>query len=218
MPSPNTAARTIQRAYRKHTMNNAIKIEPLIRAHNNALKRREETGAAAAPYLLACMGNICLNFPRQTLTPNQRQLITNFNNAKKAYETAYNTLKKALRQYRYVNGNNSGSNSNNLYGTGPNRPRNFMRPTSNAAWNIGRIRRAIRHVTTIQSLVRGQQQRLRSSTENPYTPLGRGYQLSRYFSNITRRPVTGRQLHNAATQIQRIFRGHSTRRRIHGNN
>jgi hypothetical protein len=212
MPSPKTAARTIQRVYRKRTMNNAIKIEPLIRAHNNALRRRQQTGRAAAPYMLACMGNFCLNFPRQTLTPNQTQLIANFHNANKAYETAYNTLKKALRQHRYVNGNNSNSN-NNLYGTGPNRPPNFMRPTSNAVWNLARIRRVIGHVTTVQSLVRGEQQRQRSSTQNPYTPLGHGYQLSRYFSNRGHH-VTGRQLHNAATRIQRIFRGHSTRRRI----
>lgn len=212
MPSPNSAARTIQRVYRKRTMNNTLKIEPLIRAHNNALRRRQNTARAAAPYMIACMGNFCLNFPRQTLTPNQTQLITNFHHANKAYETAYNTLKKALRQHRYVNGNNSNPN-NNLYGTGPNRPPNFMRPTSNAAWNLARIRRVIGHVTTVQSLVRGEQQRKRADTRNPHTPLGHGYMLSRYFGNRGHQ-VTGRQLHNAATQIQRIFRGHSIRRRI----
>lgn len=184
----------------------AIALQALIRAHNNALKRRNNTWREAGNLMTPCMGNICLNFPRPQRTPNQQRLIRNARNANRAYETAYRRLKNALGQPIHVGGNN-----NNLYNV-PNYAPNHRRRTSNASWNLGNAGRMIRAATIIQKSFRGERVRSRTGLHNPYTNAGQLF----LYSKMKGRSV--REVNEAARRIQRAFRRHlsnpSKRRRL----
>jgi len=175
---------------------NVAAFQALMRAHNNALKKRQRAYAAAGPNVMApCMGNMCLNFRQPNRTPNQQRLRDNAHRANREYNNAYRRLKNALGQAMWVN------NNNNVFTA--ERPPNHMRPTTNAAWNLGARGHAIRAATTIQRHTRGGQQRSRTGLHNPHTAPGRRFLLSRFF---------GPKGNPAAARIQRAYRRHRARR------
>jgi hypothetical protein len=181
----------------------ALALQALLKAHNNALKRYKNAYAAAGPNLMApCMGNVCLNF-RQNRPPNQQRLRNNAMRARMNYNTAYNKLKKALEQAAWVN-------ENNIYAL--NRPPNYM--TRSNRWNLGERGRPIRAARTIQRHVRGTQQRARTGINNPYTSQGAATLVSRMMRNTgtSGRRVTAAQLNAAARRIQSAFRKRRARR------
>lgn len=144
----------------------------LMKAHNIALRKRQNAYAAAGPNLMApCMGNVCLNFPQPNRTPNQKRLRANAQKANREYNAAYNRLKRALRQNVWIN-------TNNMYAA--NRPPNYRRMTTNTRWNIGPVRAA----RTIQRHVRGTQLRARAGAHNPRTPVGHVLLMKRIMRNM----------------------------------
>ena len=184
----------------------AAALQALLRAHNNALKRKQRNYAAAGPNLMAqCMGNLCLNYRQPNRTPNQQRLRNTAMTSRHQYNQAYQRLKAALGQGAWVNNNNLYSGS---------RPNNYERLTTNARWNLGTSGRAVHAATAIQRRVRGAQQRVRANTRNPQTALGAGYLWSMALQNTgkTGRRVTGAQLHAAARRIQSAFRKRRARR------
>lgn len=184
----------------------AAALQALMKAHNNALKRKQRNYRAAGANLMApCMGNFCLNYRQPTRTPNQQRLRNTAQASRDQYNRAYKRLKNALSQGVWVN-------NNNLYSG--ERPPNYERLTTNARWNLGTSGRAVHAATAIQRRVRGAQQRVRSNTKNPHTALGAGYMWSMAMQNTGKsgRRVTGAQLHSAARRIQSAFRKSRARR------
>lgn len=146
----------------------------LMKAHNNALKKRQNAYAAAGPNLMTrCMGNMCLNFRQPNRTPNQKRLRANAQKANIEYNAAYNKLKRALGQAVWIN-------NNNVYTA--NRPPNYLRSTSNTRWNIAPVRAA----RTIQRHVRGTQLRAKAGAHNPKTPVGHVLLMKRIMRNLKR--------------------------------
>jgi hypothetical protein len=183
----------------------AAALQALMRAHNNALKRKQRNYAAAGANLMApCMGNVCLNYRQPTRTANQQRLRNAAMTSRQQYNQAYQRLKNALRQAVWANNNNVYSGE---------RPPNYERLTTNARWNLG-SGRAVHAATTIQKHVRGTQRRVRANTKNPRTALGAGYLWSMALQNTGKsgRRVTGAQLHAAARRIQSAFRKRRARR------
>jgi hypothetical protein len=181
-------------------------IQALMQAHNNALRRRQQAREAAGNALMAtCMGNMCLNFAQPRRTPNQQRLRNAGQRANRNYNQAYERLKRALRQNVYVN-------ENNIYNL--NRPRNYLRPTSNRSWNIRHVRAA----ATIQRHVRGTQQRAKTGINNPYTNIGKQIVFGRImygpkvFSAVRRIQTAVRarraRRNTAARRIQSAYRKH----------
>jgi hypothetical protein len=146
---------------------NHIRIQALIKAHNNALRQvirtRNQNPEHRMPHRL-CLTGSCRGTPANNRANRARQAALN------NYKKAYNNLKRALRQPIHLPRIHTNNNNNNLYNFPVYGP-NHGRPTSNWA-NLGNAGRAIRAATTIQRHVRGTQLRRRAGVHNPHTPVG----------------------------------------------